>query len=511
MALSSPPWLSRCPAARWTISRSGIARSGSAQRSGARQEARIRDQPPSSASSHGPGGSRSRPSAAPVSAGWLYSSRSVRARARCASRSTVSSQARARNPSSCAGSLTVLVACSTTAAPRLPPVAQTAPSSTACPSQSATARWAHLASRPLTSRSSRWGASSPLTCRSWADRRRIPAGSSAPGTSVSLMRNQPGSSWQERRRWAPSRRRVGWEPSRWWTPSSTIAPEGPSAPASSSARQPKSDTQPATGPGWRRISSTVALPNPGRRRSTLPISESRKVPGSRSSGPRRTHTGDRSWRSRALTNPPASTNSEGATKRMLPPAAASSTALGTMTGTDASGARSFAMNGMLPPRLPSVTDLPAKAITSVADSRISCHCLSTYSSYSPYLCGSLAGEALSRSDETVHSFVGVGSLTGGRREVDGEVADPRGPAHRGEQPACLPALTRADGLKRHRQRERLQHDAARVVGVELDRVEAGHAHPLVRLELDEALLLEHPQHLAQRRPAYAELLGERHL
>ena len=77
--------------------------------------------------------------------------------------------------------------------------------------------------------------------------------------------------------------------------------------------------------------------------------------------------------------------------------------------------------------------------------------------------------------------------------------------------ARLPSLPCADGLERHRQRERLEQDAAGVVGVELDRVELGHAHPLVRLELDVALLLEHPQHLAQRRPAHAELLGERHL
>ncbi len=67
--------------------------------------------------------------------------------------------------------------------------------------------------------------------------------------------------------------------------------------------------------------------------------------------------------------PSGSTYSGDATKRMLPSAAASSAATGTTTGADATGAKSFAMNGMLSPtRLPSNTksedpaDYPSQAL-----------------------------------------------------------------------------------------------------------------------------------------------------
>ncbi len=63
----------------------------------------------------------------------------------------------------------------------------------------------------------------------------------------------------------------------------------------------------------------------------------------------------------------------------------------------------------------------------------------------------------------------------------------------------------------HRQRQRLQQDPAGVNVVELLRIQARHPGPLVRLDLDQAFLLQHPQHLAERGPADAELGGQAHL
>jgi hypothetical protein len=84
-------------------------------------------------------------------------------------------------------------------------------------------------------------------------------------------------------------------------------------------------------------------------------------------------------------------------------------------------------------------------------------------------------------------------------------------AHRGQHPLGLGPLLGPEMPDRHRQGQRLQQDPARVDVVELLRIEARHPGPLVRLDLDQALLLQHPQHLTQRGAADAELSGQAHL
>jgi hypothetical protein len=59
--------------------------------------------------------------------------------------------------------------------------------------------------------------------------------------------------------------------------------------------------------------------------------------------------------------------------------------------------------------------------------------------------------------------------------------------------------------------QRAEQDAGGVRRVELGRVQRRHPHALVRLRGDQPFLLEHPQHLAQRRAAHAQLLGQRRL
>jgi hypothetical protein len=92
-----------------------------------------------------------------------------------------------------------------------------------------------------------------------------------------------------------------------------------------------------------------------------------------------------------------------------------------------------------------------------------------------------------------------------------EVAVPGRPPHRRQQPPGLLAARRTEAADRHGQGQRLHQDAAGVGVVQLLRVQARDPGPLVRLDLDQAFFLEHPQHLAQRRAADAELLGQRHL
>jgi len=96
-------------------------------------------------------------------------------------------------------------------------------------------------------------------------------------------------------------------------------------------------------------------------------------------------------------------------------------------------------------------------------------------------------------------------------EPRAEVAGPGGPPHRGQQPPGLAAGPGAEVPGGHRQGQRLQQDPAGVDVVELGRVQARHLGPLVRLDLDQALFLQHPQHLPQRGPADAELGGQAHL
>ena len=92
-----------------------------------------------------------------------------------------------------------------------------------------------------------------------------------------------------------------------------------------------------------------------------------------------------------------------------------------------------------------------------------------------------------------------------------EVAGLGRPAHRGQHPLGLGPFLGPEVPDRHRQRQRLQQDPARVDVVEFLRIQARHPGPLVRLDLDQALLLQHPQHLTQRGAADAELGGQAHL
>jgi len=102
-------------------------------------------------------------------------------------------------------------------------------------------------------------------------------------------------------------------------------------------------------------------------------------------------------------------------------------------------------------------------------------------------------------------------VVGVSREPRAEVPGAGRAAHRGQQALGLLAGRRPEVADRHGQGERLQQDPAGVDVVELLRVEARDPSALVRLDLDQALLLQHPQHLPQRGAADAELPGQAHL
>jgi len=102
-------------------------------------------------------------------------------------------------------------------------------------------------------------------------------------------------------------------------------------------------------------------------------------------------------------------------------------------------------------------------------------------------------------------------VIGVRREPRTEVPGLRRPPHHGQQPLGLPAGRRRDLPHGHGQRKRLEQDPARVHVVQFLRIQARYPGPLVGLDLDEPFLLQHPQYLAQRGAAHAELPGQAHL
>jgi hypothetical protein len=93
-------------------------------------------------------------------------------------------------------------------------------------------------------------------------------------------------------------------------------------------------------------------------------------------------------------------------------------------------------------------------------------------------------------------------------EPGADVALAAGGAHRGEQRLGPLRVGRSEAVDGQRQRQRLEQDPARVQLVKLLWVEPGHPRALVGLDLDQALLLQHPQHLAQRGAAHSQLLGQ---
>jgi len=147
----------------------------------------------------------------------------------------------------------------------------------------------------------------------------------------------------------------------------------------------KSDGQPKTGPGRSLISLSVPWPASRWKRRAAVTSESRKVAGSRSSGPIRSHRGCRSTRVKASASPSVSTYPAGASSRVMLPLAASSNAPFAVSRSHGNGTNVFASNVMPPPRLcPRQSCNPCMRHADIATRRPATFYVKTFSSAFDY-------------------------------------------------------------------------------------------------------------------------------